>query len=78
MHLFYQYTLEIRLGGKFGCTLCAKVGRYAKTPNIFINSKNIRDEVLQWMDLTVVDQMDKARFLFIEKIQSYIDKKIHL
>ena len=45
-------------------------------PDISIKRKNIQGKLLRWMDLSVIDPIDKAHFLSIEKTQACIDTKI--
>ena len=44
-------------------------------PDISIKVKNIRGELLRWMDLPMIDPLDKDNFLSIDKTRSYIDTK---
>ena len=65
-----KYTLEYCLCGKQGCIVCAKTGRGIRTPDISIKRKNIRGELLRWMDLPVIDHIDKANLLSINKTRA--------
>ena len=69
-----KYTLEYRLCVKQGCILCAKIGSGVRTPDISTKGKNIRGELLQWMELLVVDPLDKAHLSLIDETRAYIDK----
>ena len=62
-----EYTLEYCLGEKQGCIVCAEIGRGARTPDISIKGNNIRGKILRWMYLQVIDSLDKAHSLSINK-----------
>ena len=68
-----EHTLKYRLYGKQGCIVCAKIGRGVRTPDISIKGNNIRGELLRWMDLQVLDHLDKAHLLSIDNTRAYID-----
>ena len=69
-----EYTLEYRLCVKQGCILCAKIVSGVRTPDISTKGKNIRGKLLQWMELLVVDPLDKAHLLLIDETRAYINK----
>ena len=71
-----EYTLEYRICGKQGCIVCSKIGCGVRTPDISINGKYIQGKQLWWVGLTVIDHIDKAHFLSINKTRAYIDTKI--
>ena len=70
-----EYTLECCICGKHGCDICARIGRGVRTPNIDVNGKNIRDEVLRVMDLPIIDPSNKDHFLSYDETRLYIDNK---
>ena len=70
-----EYNLEYRLYGKQGCILCSEIGRGVRTPDTSIRGNNIQGELLRWMDLPVIDHLDKAHLLSTNKTQVYIDTK---
>ena len=43
--------------------------------DISIKGKNIRCELLQWMDIPVIKPLEKAHFCSIDKTRAYIDTK---
>ena len=71
-----KYTLEYCLCGKKKFIVCAKIGRGIRTPAISIKGKNIWGELLQRMDLPVIELLNKAHLLSINKTRAYIDKNI--
>ena len=71
-----KYTLEYRLCGKQGCIVCTKIVRGVRTPDISIKGKNIQGKLIRWMDLPVIDHINKVNLLSIGKTQAYIDTTI--
>ena len=44
-------------------------------PGIFIKGNNNRCKIMWWMDSPIIDPLDKANFLSINKTRAYIDTK---
>ena len=61
-----EYILKYRICGKHDCDICAKISRYVRTLNINVNGINIRNEVLLWMDLPIIDPINKNIFFTIK------------
>ena len=68
------FTFELRLCGKTGCVICALIGRTPKIPNAVVQGKNLRDEMLRWIDLPVPDPSDKEHFLPPQQARKAISK----
>jgi hypothetical protein len=48
-----SFTLEYRIYGKTGCTICTKIGRSVRIPDVEVDDFNLPTEVLRYMDLPV-------------------------
>ena len=68
------FTFELRLCGKTGCAICASIGRTPKTPNVVVQGTNLRNEMLRWIDLPVLDPYDKEHFLPPQQAREAISK----
>ncbi|KAL7528721.1 hypothetical protein ACHAWF_008133 [Thalassiosira exigua] len=67
------YSLEFRLCGEEGCELCKKIGRSPRTPNVEVNGRNIRDEVLRFNTLPVENKDDMDHFLSPADARKHIE-----
>jgi len=70
-----DFTFELRLCGKNGCDLCLSIGRNVRTPEVNINGKNLREEILDWMVLPVLDPDDSNHYLSTEVARKLIKSK---
>lgn len=52
-----------------------KIDRYVRTPNINVNGISICNERLNWMDLPIIDPINKDHFLSYDKTRLYIHYK---
>ena len=69
------FTLEFRLCGKDGCTICAKIGRGVRTPDVQVGDCNLRQEALRWLDLPVPNPSDPDHYLSPKEARVKNDKK---
>ena len=67
------YSLEFRLCGKDNCRLCEKVGRSVRTPDVEVNGRNLREEVLRFNTLPVENENDDEHFLPPPDAREHID-----
>ena len=56
------WSLEYRLCGKVGCEICIGIGRGVRAPDITIGGKNVRQEILSWLVLPVLNE-DHTHYL---------------
>lgn len=66
-----QYNIEFLVCGMDGCHICGRVGRSVLTP--FASNAEIRKEVLQWVELPVVNPIDRDHFLSPDNTICYIN-----
>ena len=52
-----------------------KIDRCVRTPNINVNGISICNERLSWMDLPIIDPINKDHFLSYDKTRLYIHYK---
>ena len=57
------FTFEYRICGEAGCTICAKIGRDVRTPDVEVGDFNLRTEVLCCMDLPVPNPANLDHYL---------------
>ena len=57
------YVLEPRLCGKKDCLKCKNIGREPRTPDVIVDGKNLREEVLRFITLPVENEDDKDHSL---------------
>jgi hypothetical protein len=57
------FTLEYRICGKTGCTICAKIGRGVRAPDVEVGDYNLRTEVIRYMDLPVPNPVNLIHYL---------------
>ena len=68
-----EFTFELRMCGVTGCDLCARFKRTIRTPNVVVNGRNLRQEVIRWLDLPLPDPSNKDHFLSPVDARNYID-----
>jgi hypothetical protein len=69
------FTLEYRICGKTGCTICAKIGRGVRTPDVEVGDYNLGTEVLRYMDLPVPNPINLIHYLSPLAARASNDKK---
>ena len=68
-----EYIVGFRLCQENGCSTCARIGRIVKSPSIEVDNYNFRNEILCWMDLTIIDQNNQDHFMSPKVGRQYID-----
>ena len=71
------YTFELRLCGKDGCNICARINRTPRTPNVMVNGKNLRAETIRWLDLPIPNPSDGDHYSPHKEAWKMIEKRAH-
>ena len=58
-----DFSLEFRLCGNSTCHLCQKIGRSVRTPDVEVNGRKLRDEMLRFNSFPIVDAMNEGHYM---------------
>ena len=70
-----EYSVEFRFCQENDCSICARMGRTARSPSIEVDVYNFQNEILHWMDLSIIEQNNNNHFMSPKLGRQYTDSK---